>query len=395
MLATACAEQGHDVTLIEGAPELGGLASAWQIAVPGSTTPDETDHLGPALPRDPAVRPAHAGDGAASPASTDELRLGGDEDRLLRHRRRAALGVEHGGVPAPARPQPARQAAPRRHDRLRLARSATGKRMERIPVDAWLRALVGRAHLRALLDAAAAGQARRRLPGGVGGVHLGHDPAALRGAPQRPEEGDVRLRARRLRARARAVRRRRCAAEGVEARCSARRCERIAARRRRARRRRRRRQPSASTRSWSPATRPPRRRPVPRPDGRGGGPAARRRATGHRVRLAACCAGRWRPTTSPTSPTRHAVHRGRGDDGVRRPRASSAATPRVPARSTWRPTTRCSTPPTTRSSAGFLPVPAADVPDARATTTCWRSGSRGCGGSSPSRRSATRAGCRR
>src|SRR5436190_15221325 len=42
MLAHRLVERGHEVTLIEGAPEIGGLASAWQITVPGSDgAPDD------------------------------------------------------------------------------------------------------------------------------------------------------------------------------------------------------------------------------------------------------------------------------------------------------------------------------------------------------------------
>src|SRR4029077_3772501 len=43
MLAHRLAGAGHDVTVIEGTAELGGLTAAWQIAVPGTDgAPDET-----------------------------------------------------------------------------------------------------------------------------------------------------------------------------------------------------------------------------------------------------------------------------------------------------------------------------------------------------------------
>ena len=48
------------------------------------------------------------------------------------------------------------------------------------------------------LAAAAQGQARRRLAADSRRVHLGDDPADVRRPPHRPEEGNVRLRARRL-----------------------------------------------------------------------------------------------------------------------------------------------------------------------------------------------------
>jgi len=41
MVAHRLAGQGHDVTLIEGVSELGGLAAAWQLTVP-TDGPDET-----------------------------------------------------------------------------------------------------------------------------------------------------------------------------------------------------------------------------------------------------------------------------------------------------------------------------------------------------------------
>ena len=148
--------------LIEGAPELGGLASAWQIAVPGTDGARRDHHVGPALPRHPAVRPAHAGAGGRG-RPRRRAPLGRDEDRLLRHRRRAALGLQHVEFLQLPGLNPL--------DKLRLggtivygSKIRDGKRMERIPVDAVAAALVRRAHLRALLEAAAAGQAGRRLP---------------------------------------------------------------------------------------------------------------------------------------------------------------------------------------------------------------------------------------
>ena len=64
-------------------------------------------------------------------------------------------------------------------------------------------ALVGPRRIREDLAAAVAGEAGRGLSQDVGRVHLGPHAAHVQGPPQRPEKGNVRLRAGRIRAHSR------------------------------------------------------------------------------------------------------------------------------------------------------------------------------------------------
>ena len=206
MLAHRLSREGHDVTLIEGTPELGGLASAWQITIPGDgDRPDETitwdRHYHVTLLSDPRTQEMVKVAGLADQLQWVETKTGyyGTDGELrsvsntLEFLQLPGLNpldkLRLGGTIIYGSKDPRRQA------------HGTDPRRRVAP------ALVGTAHLRALLEAVAASQARRRLPGGIGGVHLGHDPAPLRRSPQRAQERDVRLRVGRLRPGVRASRR--------------------------------------------------------------------------------------------------------------------------------------------------------------------------------------------
>ena len=160
--------------------------------------------VGPALPRHAALRRPHAGHaGRARPRP--RAAVGRDEDRLLRPRRQPRVGVEQPRVPEAARPQPGRQGAPGPHHHGAVAdhRRAGHGAHRRAGL---AHQVVGQAHVRAVLAPAAAGQAGRRLPAGLGRVHLGDDPTLVRRPAQWAQEGDVRLRAGWLRPGLRALR---------------------------------------------------------------------------------------------------------------------------------------------------------------------------------------------
>src|SRR6476646_3256964 len=120
MLAHRLAGAGHDVTVIEGTSELGGLTAAWQIAVPGvDGAPDETvtwdRHYHVTLLSDRRTQEMVAAAGL-----TGELHWVSNTLEFLRLPGLNAL------------------------DKLRLggtivygSKIRDGKRMERIPVDAW------------------------------------------------------------------------------------------------------------------------------------------------------------------------------------------------------------------------------------------------------------------
>ena len=76
-----------------------------------------------------------------------------------------------------------------------------------MPVEDWLTAWSGRRTFERFWLPLLAREAGRKLSRVVGRLHLGHHPATVRGAAHRAEEGDVRLRAGRLRANPRALRR--------------------------------------------------------------------------------------------------------------------------------------------------------------------------------------------
>ncbi len=138
MLAHRLAEQGHDVTLIEGAPEIGGLASAWELTVAGEDgQPDRTitwdRHYHVTLLSDRRTRALVDVAGLTDELRWVETKTGyyGDDGTL----RSVSNTVEFLKLPG-LNPL----------DKLRLggtivygSKIRNGERMERIPVDAWLR----------------------------------------------------------------------------------------------------------------------------------------------------------------------------------------------------------------------------------------------------------------
>jgi len=138
MLAHRLAEQGHDVTLIEGAPEIGGLASAWELTVAGEDgQPDRTitwdRHYHVTLLSDRRTRALVDVAGLTDELRWVETKTGyyGNDGTL----RSVSNTVEFLKLPG-LNPL----------DKLRLggtivygSKIRNGERMERIPVDAWLR----------------------------------------------------------------------------------------------------------------------------------------------------------------------------------------------------------------------------------------------------------------
>jgi len=138
MLAHRLAGEGHDVTLIEAASELGGLASAWQIVVPGTDgAPDETitwdRHYHVTLLSDQRTQEMVRVAGLADELRWVETKTGyyGTDGEL----RSVSNTMEFLRLPG-LNPL----------DKARLggtivygSKIRDGKRMERIPVDAWLR----------------------------------------------------------------------------------------------------------------------------------------------------------------------------------------------------------------------------------------------------------------
>ena len=248
-------------------PPRHALRSGRRARRPGRPVAGRRCHLGSSLSRDAAVRRSGPARCTRRVGITDdELRWVETKtgyygpDRILRS---VSNAVEFLKLPGPVAD---RQAAPRRHHRRRLEdsqRPQDGAHHRRTVV-----AAVERQHgVRHVLEATAAGQARRLVPAGVGRVHLGHHPTALRGSSKRAEEGDVRLRARVVTHACASVRlvawRRPASRCGSRRRCSASLVKRDALAGAAADGAR----TPSSTVSWSP---PRRRSPraVPRPDGR-------------------------------------------------------------------------------------------------------------------------------
>ena len=113
----AVAARATTSPLIEACPEPGGLAA--RVAA-SATSPGTGTTTSPCCPTSDTQRML------AGRRPRRRAAVGRDQDRLLRHRRRAALGVRHRRVPAacPAL-NLARQAPPRRHHLVRARRSAT------------------------------------------------------------------------------------------------------------------------------------------------------------------------------------------------------------------------------------------------------------------------------
>jgi protoporphyrinogen oxidase len=139
MLAHRLVERGDDVTVIEGAPQIGGLASAWQLAVPASSpwAPGETvtwdRHYHVTLLSDRRTQEMVRVAGLADELRWVETKTGyyGTDGEL----RSVSNTVEFLRLPG-LNPL----------DKARLggtivygSKIRDGKRMERIPVDAWLR----------------------------------------------------------------------------------------------------------------------------------------------------------------------------------------------------------------------------------------------------------------
>ena len=272
---------------------------AWQLG------PSTASSLGPALPRHPAVRHAPARRCSPSSGSSDDMRVGRDR-RPASTRRPAVLDVEHARVPPLPAAAAARQAAARRHDLLRRRKIRDGRRLERMPVDDWLRRWSGRrtferSGCRCCGPSSARATGRRR-PRSSGRRSSGCTPPGAPGS------------------------RRRCSATcpaATPASSSGSR-EVLARARRRASRSARRvdeveREPSDGVaRPTSTATvdrfdrvvvtaaAPIAARLCPDLDAARARRARRRALPGHRVRVAAAAAAARRRTTSPTSPTRRA-----------------------------------------------------------------------------------------
>jgi protoporphyrinogen oxidase len=139
MLAHRLSGQGHEVTLIEGAPELGGLAAAWSLTIAGAGSgeqPDETitwdRHYHVTLLSDRRTQELVGVAGLADDMRWVETKTGyyGDDGTL----RSVSNTIEFLQLPG-LNPI----------DKLRLggtifygSKIRNGKRMERIPVDAWL-----------------------------------------------------------------------------------------------------------------------------------------------------------------------------------------------------------------------------------------------------------------
>ncbi len=377
-LAHQLSQRGEDVTLIEAAPELGGLAAAWQI---GDVVWDRHYHV--ILLSDQRTRALLADVGLDDELQWVETKTGYyGTDNVLRS---VSDTVEFLKLPGLSL-----------LDKLRLggtifygSKIRKGTRMETLPVDQWLRRWSGkRTYERFWLPLLRAklGDAYQQASAAF---IWATDAAAVRGAAHRPQEGDVRLRARWLCPHRRPLRRG-AGGRGRQGRD-------VAA---------------------GPGG-PPRHADgldVHGVDGAvdrfdqvvvtAAGPLAadlcpdltraeqaRLRAVrvhGRRVRVAAPRAPAGALLPHVHHRPRHPVHGRRRDDAVRRPGRDGRQDAGVPAEVRRRRTIRCSTPPTTRSGRPSGPTSSACTPT-YGKTMCWPSRSRGCGGSSPCPRSGSPA----
>ena len=138
MVAHRLAEQGNDVTLIEGTADLGGLASAWQLTVPGvEGAPDETitwdRHYHVTLLSDRRTQEMVRVAGLTDELRWVETKTGyyGTDGEL----RSVSNTMEFLRLPGLNPVDKARLGATIVYG----SKIRDGKRMERIPVDAWLR----------------------------------------------------------------------------------------------------------------------------------------------------------------------------------------------------------------------------------------------------------------
>ena len=259
-----------------------------------------TSSLGSALPRHPALGPADAS-AAGRRRPRRRAAVGRDQDRLLRHRQRAALGVRHRRVPEAAGPQPARQAPPRRHHLLRVQdpqghadgdaarrRSGCGGGRASAPTSASGCRCCGPSW------ATPTSRRRRRSSGrrSSGSTRRGAPASRRRCSATCPAATPARvarfgevLAAEGVKVEtSRPVRAVRRAANGLDVHGVDGAVDRVRPCRRHGRR-------------------PPGRRPLPGPHPGRAGQAPGGPLHGRRVRVARSSSDRWRPTTSPTSPT--------------------------------------------------------------------------------------------
>jgi protoporphyrinogen oxidase len=133
MLAHRLAERGDDVTLIEGAPEIGGLAAAWQL---GDVTWDRHYHV--TLLSDRRTQELVAAAGLADEFRWVETKTGyyGTDGTL----RSVSNSVEFLKLPGLNPIDKGRLGG----TILYGSKIGNGQRMERIPVEAWLRRWSGR-----------------------------------------------------------------------------------------------------------------------------------------------------------------------------------------------------------------------------------------------------------
>jgi protoporphyrinogen oxidase len=133
MLAHRLAERGDDVTLIEGAPEIGGLAAAWQL---GDVAWDRHYHV--TLLSDRRTQQLVAAAGLADEFRWVETKTGyyGTDGTL----RSVSNSVEFLKLPGLNPIDKGRLGA----TILYGSKIRNGQRMERIPVEAWLRRWSGR-----------------------------------------------------------------------------------------------------------------------------------------------------------------------------------------------------------------------------------------------------------
>ena len=133
MLAHRLAERGDDVTLIEGAPEIGGLAAAWQL---GDVTWDRHYHV--TLLSDRRTQELVAAAGLADEFRWVETKTGyyGTDGTL----RSVSNSVEFLKLPGLNPIDKGRLGG----TILYGSKIRNGQRMERIPVEAWLRRWSGR-----------------------------------------------------------------------------------------------------------------------------------------------------------------------------------------------------------------------------------------------------------
>ena len=194
-LAHRLAQHGQRVTLCEAAPQLGGLASAWKL---GDVVWDRHYHV--TLLSDTHLR-----------ALLDEIGL---ESEM--HWVETKTGFYTGGKLYSMSTRWSSSASRRcdMWERLRLggtiflaSKIRNWRRLEKIPVADWLRRWSGRGAFEKIwlpLLRAKLGEAYRKTSAAFIWAHIA---AHVQGPPPRPQEGNVRLRARRLRPHPRSLRR--------------------------------------------------------------------------------------------------------------------------------------------------------------------------------------------